>query len=128
MQPIERLYVAYLRNWRPKWNVSKLENQKRIFLNLQRQKTYLTLSIYLQQKLVELLESNGFERVWNLQAASDWLYIYPRGIQDLLLYTKEKFNNPAIYITENGKFLPIRIRTFVWINFSAKLPSLFSPN
>ncbi|TKY68191.1 Beta-glucosidase 13 [Spatholobus suberectus] len=39
------------------------------------------------------------------EAASDWLYIYPRGIQDLLLYTKEKFNNPVIYITENGKFL-----------------------
>ncbi|KAK7314302.1 hypothetical protein VNO77_39518 [Canavalia gladiata] len=36
------------------------------------------------------------------KAASDWLYIYPRGIQDLLLYTKEKFNNPVIYITENG--------------------------
>lgn len=38
-----------------------------------------------------------------LQAASDWLYVYPQGIQDLLLYTKAKFNNPVIYITENGK-------------------------
>ncbi|KAL1346685.1 hypothetical protein HN51_020275 [Arachis hypogaea] len=36
------------------------------------------------------------------QAGSDWLYIYPRGIQDLLLYTKEKYNNPIVYITENG--------------------------
>ncbi|PON65504.1 Glycoside hydrolase [Parasponia andersonii] len=36
------------------------------------------------------------------QAASDWLYIYPKGIEDLLLYTREKFNNPVIYITENG--------------------------
>ncbi|KAL5073144.1 hypothetical protein RYX36_012128 [Vicia faba] len=36
------------------------------------------------------------------KAGSDWLYIYPRGIQELLLYTKEKFNNPVIYITENG--------------------------
>uniref|UniRef100_A0A2N9H0B6 Beta-glucosidase n=1 Tax=Fagus sylvatica TaxID=28930 RepID=A0A2N9H0B6_FAGSY len=36
------------------------------------------------------------------KAASDWLYIYPQGIQDLLLYTKNKFNNPVIYITENG--------------------------
>ncbi|KAL5130107.1 Beta-glucosidase 24 [Glycine soja] len=34
--------------------------------------------------------------------ASDWLYVYPRGIRDLLLYTKEKYNNPLIYITENG--------------------------
>lgn len=37
-----------------------------------------------------------------MQAASSWLYIYPEGIHDLLLYTKEKFNNPVIYITENG--------------------------
>ncbi|KAE9592701.1 hypothetical protein Lal_00028951 [Lupinus albus] len=36
------------------------------------------------------------------KAASDWLYIYPQGIQGLLQYTKEKFNNPIIYITENG--------------------------
>ncbi|KAF7806962.1 beta-glucosidase 17 isoform X3 [Senna tora] len=38
----------------------------------------------------------------SLQAGSDWLYIYPQGIQELLQYTKEKFNNPVIYITENG--------------------------
>ncbi|KDP25142.1 hypothetical protein JCGZ_22677 [Jatropha curcas] len=36
------------------------------------------------------------------RAASDWLYVYPRGIRDLLLYTKEKYRNPLIYITENG--------------------------
>ncbi|MQM03641.1 hypothetical protein Taro_036423 [Colocasia esculenta] len=37
-----------------------------------------------------------------LQAASEWLYIYPPGIRQLLLYTKNKYNNPVIYITENG--------------------------
>jgi beta-glucosidase len=37
-----------------------------------------------------------------MQIASDWLYVYPRGIRDLLLYTKEKYNNPLVYITENG--------------------------
>nr|ABY84677.1 coniferrin beta glucosidase [Leucaena leucocephala] len=36
------------------------------------------------------------------RAASDWLYVYPRGIRDLLLYVKNKYNNPKIYITENG--------------------------
>ncbi|KAJ4724163.1 Beta-glucosidase [Melia azedarach] len=36
------------------------------------------------------------------QAASAWLFVYPRGIRDLLLYTKQKYNNPLIYITENG--------------------------
>ncbi|BAT91797.1 hypothetical protein VIGAN_07042600 [Vigna angularis var. angularis] len=35
-------------------------------------------------------------------AASSWLYVYPRGIRELLLYIKQKYNNPLIYITENG--------------------------
>ncbi|KAL5983325.1 Beta-glucosidase 12 [Asimina triloba] len=35
-------------------------------------------------------------------AASTWLYFYPRGIRDLLIYIKERYNNPVIYITENG--------------------------
>jgi len=37
-----------------------------------------------------------------IQAGSPWLYIYPKGIEELLLYTKKKYNNPTIYITENG--------------------------
>ncbi|XP_020214401.2 beta-glucosidase 24 [Cajanus cajan] len=37
-----------------------------------------------------------------LNVASEWLYVYPKGIRNLLLYTKEKYNNPLIYITENG--------------------------
>ncbi|XP_021626387.1 beta-glucosidase 12 [Manihot esculenta] len=36
------------------------------------------------------------------KTGSDWLYVYPRGILDLLLYTKNKFNDLIIYITENG--------------------------
>ncbi|XP_073099439.1 beta-glucosidase 12-like isoform X2 [Elaeis guineensis] len=36
------------------------------------------------------------------KAASDWLYIYPQGIGELLLHVKTKYNNPIIYITENG--------------------------
>ncbi|KAL0714765.1 hypothetical protein Bca4012_021744 [Brassica carinata] len=35
-------------------------------------------------------------------AGSDWLLIYPEGIRDLLLHAKLKFNDPALYITENG--------------------------
>ncbi|CAK7331819.1 unnamed protein product [Dovyalis caffra] len=37
-----------------------------------------------------------------LKVGSEGLYAYPKGIEDLLLYTKYKFNNPVIYITENG--------------------------
>ncbi|KAM1552789.1 hypothetical protein PS1_005594 [Malus domestica] len=34
--------------------------------------------------------------------ASDWLYVYPKGVYDLLLYIKKKYNDPLIYITESG--------------------------
>ncbi|KAL3752090.1 hypothetical protein ACJRO7_012847 [Eucalyptus globulus] len=36
------------------------------------------------------------------EAASSWLFVYPSGIQSLLLYVKTKYQNPLIYITENG--------------------------
>ncbi|XP_020422112.1 beta-glucosidase 12 [Prunus persica] len=36
------------------------------------------------------------------KGASDWLNVYPRGIQDFLIYTKKKYHDPLIYVTENG--------------------------
>ncbi|KAG0526256.1 hypothetical protein BDA96_06G130200 [Sorghum bicolor] len=36
------------------------------------------------------------------QAASSWLFMYPQGFRELLLYMKKNYGNPAIYITENG--------------------------
>ncbi|BBH07484.1 beta glucosidase 31, partial [Prunus dulcis] len=36
------------------------------------------------------------------KAASNWLYIYPKGLYDLILYTKKMYNDPIMYITENG--------------------------
>ncbi|CAI9104135.1 OLC1v1002756C1 [Oldenlandia corymbosa var. corymbosa] len=30
------------------------------------------------------------------------LYVYPKGLTDLLVYVKENYQNPSIYITENG--------------------------
>ncbi|CAA0818729.1 Beta-glucosidase 13 [Striga hermonthica] len=45
-------------------------------------------------------------------AGSEWLYIVPRGIYELLTYAKRQYNDPVIYITENGKkdkVLPISL-------------------
>ncbi|KAJ9174426.1 hypothetical protein P3X46_013070 [Hevea brasiliensis] len=36
------------------------------------------------------------------QAYSPWFYIFPKGIRHLLNYTKDRYNDPVIYITENG--------------------------
>ncbi|ONK54967.1 uncharacterized protein A4U43_UnF9060 [Asparagus officinalis] len=31
-----------------------------------------------------------------------WIYVYPEGLKELLLELKNRYNNPKIYITENG--------------------------
>ncbi|VAH54568.1 unnamed protein product [Triticum turgidum subsp. durum] len=31
-----------------------------------------------------------------------WIYMYPKGLTDLLLIMKEKYGNPPVFITENG--------------------------
>ncbi|XP_024025384.1 beta-glucosidase 17-like [Morus notabilis] len=36
-----------------------------------------------------------------------WMNVYPQGIEELVLYIKENYNNPPIYITENGVPDPI---------------------
>ncbi|KAF2319377.1 hypothetical protein GH714_015314 [Hevea brasiliensis] len=36
------------------------------------------------------------------QAYSPWFYIFPKGIRRLLKYIKDTYDNPVIYITENG--------------------------
>ncbi|XP_022960671.1 beta-glucosidase 24-like [Cucurbita moschata] len=36
--------------------------------------------------------------------ASSWLAVYPQGLKDTLMDIKRKYNDPIIYITENGYF------------------------
>ncbi|XP_024985316.1 cyanogenic beta-glucosidase-like [Cynara cardunculus var. scolymus] len=36
------------------------------------------------------------------KGGTDWLRAYPQGIHDLLVYIKNNYNNPTIYVTENG--------------------------
>ncbi|ESW22410.1 hypothetical protein PHAVU_005G151700 [Phaseolus vulgaris] len=38
-----------------------------------------------------------------IPTASQWLYVYPKGFKNILLYLKEKYEDPLIYITENGR-------------------------
>ncbi|XP_055305125.1 myrosinase 1-like [Sitodiplosis mosellana] len=35
-------------------------------------------------------------------SASNWLYSVPKGIGDILRWIKEEYNNPEVFITENG--------------------------
>ncbi|KAL6867357.1 hypothetical protein ACP4OV_015381 [Aristida adscensionis] len=37
------------------------------------------------------------------RANSLWLYIVPWGMRSLMNYVKQRYNNPLVYITENGK-------------------------
>lgn len=50
-----------------------------------------------------------------MQAASEWLYIVPWGIRNLINYVARKYGNPKIYITENGK--DSMLLTFRWCVF-----------
>ncbi|XP_047067450.1 beta-glucosidase 12-like isoform X1 [Lolium rigidum] len=36
------------------------------------------------------------------QSGTPWIYVYPQGFRDLLLYVKDNYGNPTVYITENG--------------------------
>ncbi|KAM7502648.1 hypothetical protein LguiB_001552 [Lonicera macranthoides] len=36
------------------------------------------------------------------QGGSKWLFVYPKGIYNLLMYIKNTYKSPQIYITENG--------------------------
>ncbi|CDP08326.1 unnamed protein product [Coffea canephora] len=58
--------------------------------------------------IYDLDEGNPFGRSWTGKlcnyhiAGVFWLQVYPPGIGDLLNYTKVAYDNPTIYITENG--------------------------
>ncbi|XVF41408.1 hypothetical protein PTKIN_Ptkin01aG0277600 [Pterospermum kingtungense] len=56
---------------------------------------------YKVQEMERIVEWEGGEKIGE-KAASEWLYIVPWGIRRVLNYVKQTYNNPPIYITENG--------------------------
>lgn len=49
---------------------------------------------------LEQLEKRGDVPIGDLHGS--WIYLVPDGLRELLTYTKMKYNDPKIYITENG--------------------------
>lgn len=41
-----------------------------------------------------------------MQTALDWLHVYPQGMEKLVTYFKDRYNNIPMYITENGQGQP----------------------
>ncbi|XP_007496720.1 cytosolic beta-glucosidase [Monodelphis domestica] len=39
---------------------------------------------------------------WQVSQQGSWIHVVPWGIRELLKYIKDTYNNPVIYITENG--------------------------
>ncbi|KAJ8459125.1 hypothetical protein OPV22_032051 [Ensete ventricosum] len=96
----------------PKFNAeqSKMVQGSFDFIGLNYYTTYFADSISLLKRLNASYDSDshtlqsGKRRGVPIgtQAASDWLFVYPKGIREVLLYLKNRYNNPIIYITENG--------------------------
>ncbi|KAL6279024.1 hypothetical protein ACE6H2_022625 [Prunus campanulata] len=58
-------------------------------------------NFYKSQEVERIAEWEDGEAIGE-KAASEWLYVVPWGIHKVLNYVAQRYNNPAIYITENG--------------------------
>lgn len=56
---------------------------------------------YKAQEMERTVEWEGGEIIGE-KAASEWLYVVPWGIRKVLNYIAKTYNNPPIYVTENG--------------------------
>ncbi|KAJ6324987.1 hypothetical protein OIU76_012135 [Salix suchowensis] len=65
---------------------------------------------YKAQSMERRAEFEGGEPIGE-KAASEWLYVCPWGLRKVLNYLDQKYNNPTIYVTENGIFFHFQ-RTF----------------
>ncbi|CAK9162220.1 unnamed protein product [Ilex paraguariensis] len=58
-------------------------------------------AFYRVQEAERIAEWEGGEVIGE-KAASPWLFIVPWGIRKILNYIAQRYNNPPIYVTENG--------------------------
>ncbi|KAL5582972.1 hypothetical protein UlMin_015414 [Ulmus minor] len=56
---------------------------------------------YTAQEMERIVEWEEGELIGE-KAASEWLYVVPWGLGKLLNYVAKRYNNPTIYVTENG--------------------------
>lgn len=56
---------------------------------------------YKAQQMKRIEKWEGGETIGE-KAASEWLYVVPWGIRKVLNYIAQRYNNPPIYVTENG--------------------------
>ncbi|KAL0908138.1 hypothetical protein M5K25_022612 [Dendrobium thyrsiflorum] len=57
---------------------------------------------YLDDSCVDItVEDNNGYPIGHAEPGS-WINVHPRGLRELLLYIKNRYDNPTIYITENG--------------------------
>ncbi|KAL3522197.1 hypothetical protein ACH5RR_015031 [Cinchona calisaya] len=56
----------------------------------------------IDQKIKHHVKNSKGNSIGKQQGALGWIHGYPKGIMDLLLHVKREYNNPLIYITENG--------------------------
>ncbi|XP_073000391.1 beta-glucosidase 4 isoform X1 [Typha latifolia] len=59
------------------------------------------IHFYEVQEVERIAQWKGGEAIGE-RAASEWLYIVPWGLKKVLTYIAERYQNPKIYVTENG--------------------------
>lgn len=56
-----------------------------------------------------------------MQASSIWLYIVPQSMKSLMIYIKQKYGNPPVYITENGNLQILIFYQISRVNLGIKI-------